>query len=33
MLFDPRGGLDKVYQLFGAELPHVLMSRNDLLAA
>ena len=31
--FDQRGGLGKVHQLFGAELPTVLSSLNDTLAA
>ena len=31
--FDQRGGLGKVHQLFGSELPTVLASLNDTLAA
>ena len=31
--FDQRGGLGKVHQLFGAELPTMLSSLNDTLAA
>ena len=31
--FAQRGGLGKVHQLFGAELPTVLSSLNDTLAA
>ena len=31
--FDQRGGLGKVHQLFGAELPKVIESLNKELAA
>jgi type I restriction enzyme R subunit len=31
--FDQRGGLGKVHQLFGSELPTMLSSLNDTLAA
>jgi type I restriction enzyme, R subunit len=31
--FNKEGGLGKVHQLFGAELPRVLTSLNDALAA
>ncbi|MBE2244500.1 MAG: hypothetical protein IAE86_17220, partial [Burkholderiaceae bacterium] len=31
--FDQRGGLGRVHQLFGAELPQVMASLNDGLAA
>ena len=31
--FNQRGGLGKVHQIFGAELPKVLSSLNDALAA
>jgi type I restriction enzyme R subunit len=31
--FDQRGGLGRVHQLFGADLPGVLVSLNEALAA
>jgi type I restriction enzyme R subunit len=31
--FDQRGGLGRVHQLFGAELPKVIASLNEGLAA